>query len=254
MQCVAFRLKTLVGVCYRAPLNSAQEHEGLIKLILKASNEITLVIGDFNFAGIDWELMKPVEMRKSFQSAIRTHYSVSTCCFLPGGVITYQISLCLMMKYKNITVGKPFGTSDHCVTKWDMVIRKIRNNNCNRVIFDYCNVDYEHLREVALKIDWIQIIKGYNVEDDFVAFKKVIFNIKDKYIPKKSCKVLFRAKSLTKEVTKCCQQKMKHGNIMLNKKQKNHMIISVRLNKAIIIFFISMLQPTGWININAKFV
>ena len=37
--------KTLVGICYRAPLTSAREDEGLIELILKASNEITLVIG-----------------------------------------------------------------------------------------------------------------------------------------------------------------------------------------------------------------
>ena len=39
--------KTLIGVCYRAPLNSAQEDEVLTELILKASNEITLVMGDF---------------------------------------------------------------------------------------------------------------------------------------------------------------------------------------------------------------
>ena len=46
---------TLSGVCYRAPLDSAEDDEGLIELILKASNEITLVMGDFNFPGIKWE-------------------------------------------------------------------------------------------------------------------------------------------------------------------------------------------------------
>ena len=35
-----------------------------------------------------------------------------------------------------------------------MEITKIRNNNCNGVIFDYFNVDYEQLREVAHKIHW----------------------------------------------------------------------------------------------------
>ena len=44
--------KTLIGVCYKALLTSAQEDEGLTELILKASNEITLVMGDFNFPGI----------------------------------------------------------------------------------------------------------------------------------------------------------------------------------------------------------
>ena len=85
----------------------------------------------------------------------------------------------------------------------------IRNKNYNIVIFDYFNVDYAQLREDAQKIDWSEIIKGCNVEDDWVAFKKVIIYIRDKYIPKKSYKVSFKAKWVTKEVTKCRRLKNK---------------------------------------------
>ena len=42
-------------------------------------------------------------------------------------------------------------------------------------------MDYAQLREV----DWSEIIKGCNVEDDWAASKKVIIDIGDKYIPKK---------------------------------------------------------------------
>ena len=58
--------KTLIGVCYMAPLTSAQEDEGLIELILKASNEITLVMGTLIFRGLNGNQTKPVEMRKRF--------------------------------------------------------------------------------------------------------------------------------------------------------------------------------------------
>ena len=44
--------KTLVSVCYRASRNIAQKDEGLIELILRASKEITLVMGILIF----WEL------------------------------------------------------------------------------------------------------------------------------------------------------------------------------------------------------
>ena len=54
--------------------------------------------------------------------------------------------------------------------------------NCNRVIFDYFNVDCAQLGEVAQNIDWSEIIKGCNVEDDWVAFKKEIIDIRY-YIP-----------------------------------------------------------------------
>ena len=53
------------------------------------------------------------------------------------------------------------------------------------------------MREVAQKIDWSEIIKG-DVEDDWVAFKKEISDIRDKYIPKRSYKVSFKAKWVTK--------------------------------------------------------
>ena len=39
--------KPLVRVCYMAPLNRAQEDEGLIELILKACKEIILVMKRF---------------------------------------------------------------------------------------------------------------------------------------------------------------------------------------------------------------
>ena len=73
---------------------------------------------------------------------------------------------------ENLTVGEPFGTSDHYVIKWNMVIKKIRNKNCNRVIFDYFNVDYAQLKEVSQEFDWSEIINGCNVEDDWVALRR----------------------------------------------------------------------------------
>ena len=98
-----------------------------------------------------------------------------------------------------------------------MVIKKIRNKNCNRVIFDYFNVNYAQLREDEQTIYWSEIIKGCNVEDDWVAFKKeidirdkyILIDIRDKYIPKESYKVSFKAKCVTKDVTKCRRLKSK---------------------------------------------
>ena len=106
---------------------------------------------------------------------------------------------------ENVTVGEPYGSNDHCVIKWDMV-KKIRNKNYNR---DHFNVDYAQLREDAQKINWSEIRKGCNVEDDWIAFTKVIIDIRDKYIPKKSYKISFKAKLVTKEVTKCRRLKNK---------------------------------------------
>ena len=74
------------------------------------------------------------------------------------------------------------------IVLWDMVIKKIRNKNYNRVIFDYFNVDYAQLREDAQKMNWSEIIKVCNVEDDWVAFKKVIIDIRESIFLKRVIK------------------------------------------------------------------
>ena len=62
-----------------APLTSAQEDEGLIELILKASNEITLVMGDFNFPGIKLESDKASGNEEKFLGCIQGLVLHSAC-------------------------------------------------------------------------------------------------------------------------------------------------------------------------------
>ena len=141
--------KILIGVCYRAPLTSAQEDEGLIELILKASNEITLVMGDFNLPWIKWESNEASENEEKFLKCIQDAFFAQHVLLPTRG----DNILNLVMSHEeglvdNLMVGEPFDISDHCVIKWDMVIKQIKNKNCNRVIFDYFNVDYAQLREL----------------------------------------------------------------------------------------------------------
>ena len=90
----------LTSVCYRAPLTSAQEDEGIIELFLKASNEIPLVMGDFNFPGIKWESNEASGNEDKFLECIQD--SFFTQHVLPptrgDNVIMYWIWLCVMMK------------------------------------------------------------------------------------------------------------------------------------------------------------
>ena len=77
------------------------------------------------------------------------------------------------------------------------------------------------------------------LKDGWIAFKKVIIDIRDKYIPKKNYKVLFKAKQVTKEVTKCRRLKNKAWKRYVKLKTiesydnyKEKLQKSVRLNKA----------------------
>jgi hypothetical protein len=47
--------KTLVGVCYRPPDNSKIQDEALFNMIRLVSKEKLLIMGDFNFAELNWK-------------------------------------------------------------------------------------------------------------------------------------------------------------------------------------------------------
>ena len=126
--------KTLIGVCYMAPLTSAQEDEGLIELILKASNEITLVMGDFNFPGIKWESDEASGNEEKYEASGNEEKfleCIQDSFFTPHVLLPTRGDniLDLVMSneeglVENLTVGEPFETSDHCVIQWNMVIKK----------------------------------------------------------------------------------------------------------------------------------
>ena len=80
------------------------------------------------FRGLNGNQTKPVEMRKSLLNAFRTRSSLSMSCFLLGGDNILDFVMSNEEGFvENVTIGEPFGTSDHCVIKWDMVIKKIIN-------------------------------------------------------------------------------------------------------------------------------
>ena len=43
-----------IGVCYKSPNAEDSEVNELMDVIKKASNNIVLIMGDFNFPGINW--------------------------------------------------------------------------------------------------------------------------------------------------------------------------------------------------------
>ena len=119
--------KAMICVCYRAPLTSAQEDEGLIALIINASNEITLVMLDFNFPAIKWESNEASGNEEKYLECMQDSFSTQHVLLHTRG----DNILDLVMSneegsVENLTVGEPFGISDQCVIKWDMVIKRLQ--------------------------------------------------------------------------------------------------------------------------------
>jgi hypothetical protein len=68
--------KTLVGVCYKPPNSTKIQDEALFNYFRQASKEKVLIMGDFNFAELDWGKPESLDDEHPFMTCIGDNYLV----------------------------------------------------------------------------------------------------------------------------------------------------------------------------------
>jgi hypothetical protein len=65
---------TTVGVCYKSPTAEISELEALYAAIRKASTRQVMIMGDFNFPGINWETNHCDAASEQFRNLIMANF------------------------------------------------------------------------------------------------------------------------------------------------------------------------------------
>ncbi len=86
---------------------------------------------------------------------------------------------------ENLGVGEPFGTSDHCLVRWNLVAGDVRMDDTVQDYFDFFKADYEYARHIARQVDWKDVITGKNVERDWCDFRAKLEAIRNECVPKR---------------------------------------------------------------------
>jgi hypothetical protein len=119
--------KTLFGICYRPPDSKAEDDEGLFQILSSVSNEPVVIMGDFNFPTINWELHSADEGKSiKFVECVED-------CFLwqhvdkatRGDNVLDLVFSSEKNMIENLKVEEPFGTSDHCVIRYEVVVSSV---------------------------------------------------------------------------------------------------------------------------------
>ena len=178
--------KTLVGVCYRPPSSNKMCDDAMYELITRASREHVLIMGDFNFPELDWAKSETLDDSHPFIECVNDN-------FLFQGVIECTRSsniLDLVLTSEenmidNVSVGEPFGSSDHQIIRFDFIACKESSTLVENKMHDYFKADYEEMREESKIINWEGIVMGVDVEVDWNSLKLEIAKLRDKYVPYK---------------------------------------------------------------------
>jgi len=196
--------KLLLGAIYKSPNSDQQNHEHLLSMLsqdyLKEFKNV-IVVGDFNFPGIDWEnyttthsenhvTFKFIEtLRDNF---MHQHVNEHTRCRL--GQAPSLLDLVLSNNEElidNLRIGDKLGASDHnCITFEIICSCPVRHNARPRKQF--FKGDYDKCRKYLGEIDW-SVIDNMASEEAWIFFKDKINYCIDNFIPTKKSK-FFRPK------------------------------------------------------------
>ena len=179
----------LIGVCYRSTnvnIVGEQNNLNLIEMLNEMSHRHFLLMGDFNFADIDW--LAPVP-DTSVRPDSKLFLECLDDCFITQHVTNPTrgdaiLDLVLTQDpdvVSDVVVGEPLGTSDHnmvlfIVQHYHMVTRNTRS------VRDYSRADYASIRSILASINWDTKLVG-TTDMCWSHFKTVLQELESKFVP-----------------------------------------------------------------------
>jgi ribonucleases P/MRP protein subunit RPP40 len=176
--------KMLVGVCYRVPDATEEADQGLHALLEKANKETALIMGDFNYH-IDWIKMEG-ERKED-----RIFVDFIEACFMQQYVMEPtrgdQILDLIIASEENmvemVSVGEHFGTSDHQVVRWELVMEQTQEVKAYVRRPNFFKADYELVRKKLREKDLVSAIQGLEVNDAWRKLRELMTDIIVENIP-----------------------------------------------------------------------
>ena len=196
------RDKMLVGCVYRSPNSSDVNNDNLLRLINDANNtsfSSILILGDFNFPYIDWELEQICTggcgVTSRFLETVKDNFLIQHVKVPTRSRQnqTPHILDLVLTRYEeeiqHLTSEAPLGLSDHSVLNFRMRCDKdVTASTTTKYLYD--KGDYNSIITEFSKIDWNPLFAGDNLRDDVEKqrqlFKSKYLELVDKYIPKRT--------------------------------------------------------------------
>ena len=174
----------LIGICYRVPDSAEECDNGLQELIVKASKMSCIVMGDFNFH-IDWR------QKDAKKKAERKFLECMDDCFLfqhvevpTRGNNTLDLVISTEENLVDeITVGEEFGTSDHQIIRFNVVMENKKEQGAWERHYNYFKADYDKVRHKTKEKVLANNLMGVNVQESWNKFVVLMKEVAEETVP-----------------------------------------------------------------------
>ena len=188
------RNKTVIGLCYKRPTASYEEVKSLFATIREYmfSLSLGLLMGDFNFSGIDWITMHSNSIVETeFLEVIKDMYLYQhvTAPTRESNILDLVFSTEYDM-IENLEVISPIANSDHNSIEFTLKISSdLKKVSTLKLQYNYFKGNYKDMICDLKSKNWNEEFENKTVEEKWESLKVHIENGIKKYIPLKKGEV-----------------------------------------------------------------
>ena len=175
----------IIGVCYKSPTAGLEEITKMSDQIRKASSYQSVIMGDFNYPGINWETGETLTATEG------QFFELINDCFLIQHVteptrdknVLDLVFTTEKGMFENLEIKDPIGKSDHNTLVWELVTQTVIPQN-NVMSFSYHRGNYQGMRESINSINWSELFDEKDVKECWGIFRDRLLSEIEKFVPK----------------------------------------------------------------------
>ena len=236
-QVVTIRIKgeeeVEISVIYRSPNSTNVNDEALCDWI-RSTNNRSLIIGDLNFPGINWEDGRSDARGRQFHDACCDTFltqHVEEATHISGNRLDLVLSKHGELVQEVQMKGR-LGHSDHEIMAVHLY-KKVENVRPDRKYRNFYRGKYDEARRDLAAIAWEERLEGLDVEGTWKAVREAWENCIEKYVPWKEKKQRGHPKWWTRELGRMCGRKRKAWIRWKKTKEERDREVYVKLEKEV---------------------
>ena len=197
-----------VGICY-TPKRDEKVDLKIAREIKWASKSEVIIMGDFNYAGIDWASFTGCNKYDDiFIDTLRENFLYQHVKEPTRGDRILDLVLSLSENdISSIEINPGLGKSDHKTLSWNYLLSTDRKENTLKVP-DFRKADFNKLRELMKNVNW-ECMANLNAEEAWVKFKNIIQEGVEMYVPFKQFREINKPMWMTTEILRGIKAKKK---------------------------------------------
>ena len=187
------------GLFYRPPSSTKELDKHIFSQIKEFCKGKAVIVGDFNFPGVNWTSMEADNHSSDFRDACLDsflHQHVHEATRL-NNILDLVLSTDLDIIH-NVEVVEPLGNSDHNSVNFDLVINSPFSSSVS--FYNFNKGNYDEMRKSLKSENWDETLKNVDTEKAWTILKTKLCALTSKYVPRKQSKSDSKPKWLNSKV------------------------------------------------------